>query len=132
MQAIRNDFESSRFIAYVDGQVAGSLQYRIQEGQMQLLDVDIDPAYRRLRLTSRLIRQALIEAGRRRLSVLPFCHEARDQVLSHPVFLRLVPSEHRQRLHATARSRTRTRRGENVLKNRPMAATRPTEEGQAA
>jgi uncharacterized protein len=131
MQAIRNDFESSRFIAYVDGQVAGSLQYRIQDGQMQLLDVDVDPAYRRLQLPSRLIRQALVEAGRRRLSVVPFCHEARSQVLSHPVFLQLVPSEHRQRLHESARASKRTRRGEGAPKNRHLASARP-KEGEAA
>ena len=131
MQSIRNDFESSRFIAYVDGQVAGSLQYRIQDGQMLLLDVEADSAYRRLRLPSRLIRQALVEAGRRRLSVVPFCHEARDQVLSHPVFFRLVPSEHRQRLHESARARKRTRRGEGPLKNRQLTAAR-LKEGEAA
>jgi hypothetical protein len=111
--------------------MAGSLQYRIQDGQMLLLDVEADSAYRRLQLPGRLIRQALAEAGRRRLSVVPFCHEARDQVLSHPVFFRLVPSEYRHRLHESARARKRTRRGEGTPKNRPLASTHRTK-GEAA
>lgn len=105
MQAIRNDFESSRFIAFVDGEAAGSLQYRIRDGQMLLLAVDVSGPYRGLQLPGRLIREALAEAGRRRLSVLPFCHEARNEVLAHPVFLRLVPSDQRRRLYESVRTR---------------------------
>ncbi|GER23259.1 hypothetical protein NCCP1664_17550 [Zafaria cholistanensis] len=131
MQVIRNDFESSRFVAYVDGKVAGSLQYRIQDGQMLLLDVEADSAYRRLQLPSRLIREALIDAGRRRLSVLPFCHEARTQVLSHPVFFQLVPSDHRQRLHESVRARKRTRRGESAPKKRQLVSALPEKGGAA-
>ncbi|MFD1210686.1 GNAT family N-acetyltransferase [Arthrobacter sp. GCM10027362] len=117
MRAIRNNFDASQFDAYVDGTVAGSLQYRIQDGQMWLLDVEVDRDYRGLGLKSGLVRNALAEAHRRRLSVLPFCHEARKHVFAHPVFLQLVPAAERQRFSrsmknvqkygATRSSRTR-------------------------
>jgi uncharacterized protein len=136
MQVIRNDFESSRFIAYVDGEVAASLEYRIQDGQMWLLGVDASGDHRDPQLKSRLVREALTEAGRRRLSVLPFCPEARSQVLAHPVFFRLVPHDQRQRLNNYA---TRARkhsfasvRRMTTSKDRHLAAVRPKEESDAA
>lgn len=131
MQTIRNDFASSRFIAYVNGEVAGSLLYRIQNGQMLLLDVEVDPAYRRLQLPGRLISQALTEAGRRRLSVLPFCREARSHVLSHLEFYRLVPREHRQLLHEPTPARPRISPRNQMHKNRRFTPTH-AHEGEAA
>jgi predicted GNAT family acetyltransferase len=137
MQAIRNDFETSRFIAYVDGQVVGSLQYRIQDDQMWLLDVDVAPEHRDLGLSAGLVREALGEAGRRRLSILPLCHEARTQVLGHPVFLQLVPSEQRRRLgRFSPDARKRTRRGgagsAQAGTDRLPAARRSVKGGEAA
>ncbi|NKX53064.1 GNAT family N-acetyltransferase [Arthrobacter mobilis] len=107
MHAIRNNFDASQFDAYVDGMVAGSLQYRIQDGQMWLLDMDVDRNYRSRKLKDGLVRNALVEAHRRRLSVLPFCPETRQHVFSHPVFMRLVPEAERARF---SKSLTRTRK----------------------
>ena len=79
MQSILNEVKPSRFITYVNGQVAGSLQYRIPDCQIVLLDVDIDTDYLRLQRPGRLIRQTLTEAGRRRLFNLPGAKDAFEQ-----------------------------------------------------
>jgi uncharacterized protein len=97
MHSIRENFGASRFEAYVDGSVAGSLHYRVQDGQLWLLRVVIDPEYRGPDLGAPLVRYALAQAHRRRLAVLPFCIEARRQVFAHPVYLKLVPpAEHKR------------------------------------
>ena len=99
MQVIRDNYGASRFDAYVDGEVAASLQYKIQDGEMWLLEIEEDRWHRGLGLGEPLVRRALAEAHRRRLRVLPFCSEARQQVFGHPVFLQLVPQEQRSRFH---------------------------------
>lgn len=137
MQAIRNDFEASKFIAYVDGAIVGSLDYRIRDGQMWLLEVDVDRRWKGLDLAGRLIREALGEAARRRLVVLPLCHEARRQILAHPRFLRLVPSEQHQHLgkyvtRVRKRAYGRTARAQRRSTDRVAALPRLSGEGKAA
>lgn len=105
MHIVRDNFDGSRFDAYVDGAVAGSLHYRIQDGQIWLLSIVIDGDYQGPDLTGGLVRTALAQAHRRRLAVLPFCIEARKQVFAHPVYLKLVPVTERKRFlgsHGTA------------------------------
>lgn len=99
MHVIRDNYDASRFDAYVEGEVAASLRYKIQDGEMWLLEIEEDRWHRGLGLGEALVRRALVEAHRRRLRVLPFCQEARQQVFGHPVFLRLVPEEQRSRFH---------------------------------
>ena len=141
MQAIRNDFEASKFIAYVEGAVAGALHYRIRDGQMWLLEVEVEVDVDRRRegvdVAERLIQEALGEACHRRLSVLPLCHEARSHILAHPRFLRLVPSERRQRLGKYVpafRKRPHGRTGvpQQGSKDRLAAVSRSGEDGKAA
>ena len=137
MQAIRNDFEASKFIAYVEGQVAGSLHYQIRDGQMWLLEVDVDRSQQGVDLAGGLIQEALGEACRRRLSVLPLCHEARSHILANPRFLRLVPSERRQRLGnyvpgLRKRAYGRTGGTQQGSRERVAAVSRLGEEGKAA
>ena len=137
MQAIRNDFEASKFIAYVEGEVAGSLHYRIRDGQMWLLEVDADRRWQGLDVAGGLLREALGEACHRRLSVLPLCHEARSHILAHPRFLRLVPSERRQRLGkylpgSRKRACRRTGAPQQGSRGRVAAVSHPEEGGKAA
>jgi uncharacterized protein len=108
MPVVRNNFDESKFDAFVDGAVAGSLHYQILNGQMWLLDLDVDQEFRGLGLNSALVQKALTEAHRRRLSVLPFCHDARKHILAHPVYIQLVPAAQRKRLLKTLEPRRRT------------------------
>ncbi|MCG2620816.1 N-acetyltransferase [Arthrobacter sp. I2-34] len=111
MPVIRNNFDESKFDAYVDGAVAGSLHYRILNGQMWLLDLVVDAEYHGSRssgLKDALVQKALTDAHRRRLSVLPFCHESRKHIVSHPAYIRLVPSTQRKRFLKSVDSRHQT------------------------
>lgn len=109
MQVIRDNYDASRFDAYVDGSLAGSLHYRVEDGRLWLLSVVVDPEYRGPDLGGRLVREALAQAHRRRLAVLPFCIEARRQVFAHPVYLNLVPETERRRFSKTLGGHSGTR-----------------------
>lgn len=129
MPVIRNNFDASQFDAYVDGAVAGSLHYRILNGQMWLLDLEVDHEHRNLGLKNLLVQKALTEAHRRRLSVLPFCHDARKHIIAHPVYIQLVPQEQRKRLLKTVEPRRRSGTGrtpkirqQGAVKSAPAAA----------
>jgi uncharacterized protein len=121
MQVIRNNFGASQYDAYVDGAVAGSLHYRIEGDQMWLLHTAVDQDYRGMDLGDQLIRNALADAHRRRLSVLPFCHQVRKHVFAHPVYLQLVPAGDRERFRESY---------EEILKDE--AAIRKAEASRAA
>lgn len=100
MPVIRNNFDESTFDAYIDGAVAGSLHYRILNGQMWLLDLAVDTEYHgsgSSGLKDALVQKALTDAHCRRLSVLPFCHESRKHIVTHPAYIHLVPSAQRKR-----------------------------------
>ena len=97
MQVIRDNFGASQYDAYVDGAVAGSLHYRVEGDQMWLLYTAVGQDLRGMGLEDRLIRYALADAHRRRLMVLPFCHEVRKRIFAHPVYLQLIPAADRKR-----------------------------------
>ena len=97
MQVIQDNVCESQYDAYVDGAVAGSLHYRIEGDQMWLLYTAMAPEYQGTDLEDRLIRNALADAHRRRMPVLPFCHQVRKRIFAHPVYLQLVPAEDRLR-----------------------------------
>jgi uncharacterized protein len=122
MQTVRDNFGASRFDAYVDGVVAGSLHYRIHDGQMWLLGVVIDPEYQGPDLVQGLVGTALAQAHRRRLAVLPFCVEARRHVFAHPVYLKLVPPTERKRFSRSLTAAGRTRRSRTAAARMKAAA----------
>jgi predicted GNAT family acetyltransferase len=102
MQVITNNFGASRYDAYVDGAVAASLHYQVQDGEMWLLWTTVSDNCEVKGLAERLIRDALNDAHKRRLAVRPFCHEVRKIISAHPVYLKLVPANEVRRLHLTA------------------------------
>ena len=97
MQVVRDNAGALQYDAYIDGEVGGSLHYRIEGDRLLLLCTAVRPQYRGLGLEDTLIRGALLDAHRRRLSVLPFCHQVCKRVFAHPVYLQLVAAEDRQR-----------------------------------
>jgi len=123
MPVVRNNFDESQFDAYVDGAVAGSLHYRITNGQMWLLDLEIDAEYRSLRLEDALVQKALTDAHRRRLSVLPFCPASRKHIVSHPAYIQLVPAAQRKRFLKSVEPRRKA--GTHRVRRQAGPATAP-------
>jgi len=131
MQVIRDNFGASQYDAYVDGAVAGSLHYRIEGDQMWLLHTAVGSEFRGTELEDRLIRHALADAHRRRLPVLPFCHQVRKRVFAHPVYLQLVPAADRQRFQESFEENMKAEaRAKRTV--RTAAATAPAREAVAA
>ncbi|GLB68010.1 N-acetyltransferase [Arthrobacter mangrovi] len=128
MQVIRDNFGASQYDAYVDGAVAGSLHYRVEGDQMWLLYTAVGQDHKETGLEDRLIRYALADAHRRRLMVLPFCHEVRKRVFAHPVYLQLVPAADRDRFRESFEENLKE---EAVLKAK-TARTAPAEQAVAA
>jgi uncharacterized protein len=106
MQVIQDNVCESQYDAYVDGAVAGSLHYRIEGDQMWLLHTAAGQDVHGVGLADALIRRALSDAYRGRLSVLPFCHEVRKRIFAHPVYLQLVPGADRERFRVSIEEST--------------------------
>ncbi|EMY32698.1 hypothetical protein D477_018736 [Arthrobacter crystallopoietes BAB-32] len=123
MQVIRDNFGASQYDAYVDGAVAGSLHYRIEGDQMWLLHTAVGQDFRGTGLDDRLIRNALADAHRRRLSVLPFCHEVRKRIFAHPVYLQLVPAGDRDRFRESFEEVLKAEAEMEAKRNARKAAT---------
>jgi GNAT superfamily N-acetyltransferase len=57
----------------------------------------VKPQYRKTGVGQALIREALEDARRRRLAVMPFCRLTRAFLTAHPPYLQLVPPAQRGR-----------------------------------
>ncbi|HXO09447.1 MAG TPA: GNAT family N-acetyltransferase [Solirubrobacteraceae bacterium] len=89
--AIADVPEQARYVVDVDGRRAGSVTYRLGDGQIALLHAEVEPAMRTRGIASRLIEFTLDDARVRGLSVLPYCPFVRWYIEQHDEYLALVP-----------------------------------------
>lgn len=94
---VRDDPDGSRYEIRVDGTLAGFSTYKLRSGRIAFIHTEIDAALSGRGLAGRLIGDALDDARRRGLSVLPFCPYARRFIAEHPSYLDLVPAKDRER-----------------------------------
>lgn len=92
---------ASRFDAYQDGEVAGSVYYRMQGAELWLVYTEIRRCFQNQGLAEILIAATLADAHRRRLAVLPFCPAVREFLATHPSYNSLVPPSQRGRFRAS-------------------------------
>jgi predicted GNAT family acetyltransferase len=83
--------DRSRFGVRVDGELAGFAEYRRHSDVVAFTHTLIDAGFEGQGLGSRLVREALSQAGASGLSVLPFCPFVRGYIAAHDEFLDLVP-----------------------------------------
>jgi predicted GNAT family acetyltransferase len=81
---VRDNREQSRYEIWTDGQLAGFAQYRLDDGRITFVHLEIDPRYEGVRLGSRLARTALDDAVARQLAVVPLCPFVADYIGRHP------------------------------------------------
>jgi uncharacterized protein len=98
MDAVTDNPERHRYELRVDGELAGSVDYRLRPGVISLLHTEIDERFRRRGLASQLIAHAFDDARHRGLAVLPFCPFAKAYLAGHSEYLDLVPAERREAL----------------------------------
>jgi uncharacterized protein len=88
---------ASRFDVIVDGEVAGSAFYRLEDDALAFTHTEVDDRFEGQGLGSRLAAGALDEARARGLAVHPYCPFIRGYIARHPDYLDLVPEGERSR-----------------------------------
>lgn len=87
--------ERKRFEVSVDGELAGSLVYRLRPGLIALIHAEVDERFEGRGLGGRLARFALEQARAEGLEVLPFCPFVNEWMKRHREFNDLVPAGYR-------------------------------------
>jgi predicted GNAT family acetyltransferase len=84
-----------RFVVTADGELAGSVQYQLEDGRIVFTHTEIDPRFEGHGLASTLTRHALDEARARGVGVVPLCPFVRTYIARHGEYLDLVPADRR-------------------------------------
>jgi uncharacterized protein len=79
----------------VDGEPAGFADYRSRPGLIAFIHTEVDDAFEGQGIGSALVREALDDARRRGLAVLPFCPFVNSHMQKHREFVDLVPEAQR-------------------------------------
>ncbi len=87
----------NRYEAFADGELTGWAVYRLQPGRISFVHTEIDDRFEGEGLGSKLVAEALDDARRRELSVLPFCPFVNRFIERHPEYVELVPASDRER-----------------------------------
>jgi predicted GNAT family acetyltransferase len=94
VEVLRDDDEH-RYIAQVDGAVAGLLAYRERPGLIALVHTEVDDGFEGQGVGSALAVFALDDARSRGLAVLPFCPFVAGWIARHRDYVDLVPQQFR-------------------------------------
>jgi hypothetical protein len=89
--------QEQRYEIRVDGAVLGLAAYRLRPGLIAFTHTQVDPRLEGQGAGSRLAHEALDDARRRGLAVLPFCPFINGWIERHPEYADLVPAEFRDR-----------------------------------
>lgn len=87
---VADNADAHRYEAFVAGEVAGYIAYRLQPGLITLLHTEVDPAFEGHGVGSRLVAAALDDIRSRGLSIQPFCPFVRSYIARHPEYADLV------------------------------------------
>jgi predicted GNAT family acetyltransferase len=93
---VRDNPDADRYDVTVDGEAAGLLTYRLRPGVIALIHTEVDAAFEGRGVGSTLIREALDDARRRGLEVLPFCPFVKAYIQKHREYADLVPEGRRE------------------------------------
>ncbi len=95
--AVTDNPAASRYELRVGQDLAGYLAYKLREHGtvISLVHTEIEPAFQRAHLATRLARFSLDDARERGLAVLPFCPYITSWIKKHPEYADLVPADRR-------------------------------------
>ena len=93
---VHDNPDEQRYEATVDGALAGFTAYRLQPGLIAFTHTQVEEAFEGEGVGSTLIREALEDARRRGLEVLPYCPFVRSFIAEHREFVDLVPGSRRE------------------------------------
>jgi predicted GNAT family acetyltransferase len=81
---VTDDEAAQRYVASIDGALAGTIEYVVKYGRLALIHTEVLPAYEGRGVGGTLVRFALDDARRRGLRVIPTCPFVRSYVEAHP------------------------------------------------
>ena len=94
---VRDNPSESRYEVYEGDQLAGFAVYERNDHQIAFTHTEVAPAFGGRGLAKQLVTEALDDARRRSLGVLPFCPYVRKVIADNATFLDLVPETDRDR-----------------------------------
>jgi uncharacterized protein len=98
---LADNHAEGRYEATVDGQLAGFVQYRLQEPRITMYHTEVDPGYEGRGVGGELAKFALGDVRERGLEVVPICPFIASYVRHHPdQYLDLVIEELREQVMA--------------------------------
>jgi uncharacterized protein len=80
----RDNRDENRYEIWIDGQVAGFALYQLGHDSITFTHTEIYPAHEGSGFGSRLAREALDDAKKRELSVVPLCPFIATYIADHP------------------------------------------------
>lgn len=89
--------EEDRYEAFADGELAGCTVYRLRPGRISFVHTEIEDRFEGHGIGSKLVAEALDDARRRGLGVLPFCPFVNAFIERHREYVDLVPESDRER-----------------------------------
>jgi predicted GNAT family acetyltransferase len=93
---VRDNADEQRYEATVDGELAGFTAYRLGPGLITFVHTEVDDAFEGHGVASTLVSEALGDARRGGLDVLPVCPFVNSYIEKHPEYLDLVPESRRE------------------------------------
>jgi predicted GNAT family acetyltransferase len=95
---IHDNQDLDRYEIHDDDQLAGFAAYELTDGTIAFTHTEVDPAFEGRGLARQLVTEALDDARKRDLAVLPQCSYVRKVIAKDPEqYLELVPSGERDR-----------------------------------
>ena len=95
--AVSDNSSEDRYEVSSDGELAGFAIYRRRPGIIAFVHTEIDDRFEREGLGTRLVHDALDDARRESLAVLPFCPFVNGYIKRHPEYRDLVPEDYREK-----------------------------------
>lgn len=103
MSEVHDKPELSRYEIRDGDELAGFSECRLASGTIAFTHTEVDPAFNGRGLAKALVAEALEDARRRGLAVLPFCPYVRKVIAAEPTrYLDLVPLRDRDRFKLPA------------------------------
>ena len=96
MVEVRDNPDEHRYEVEVDGALAGFTTYRKHPGLIEFVHTEVEDAFEGHGVGSTLIREALEDARRQGLEVLPLCPFVNSFISEHREFVELVPGPRRE------------------------------------
>jgi predicted GNAT family acetyltransferase len=87
---VSRDTEESRYVALVDGEEAGFIDFFAGAGVVELIHTEVDEALRGKGVASALVRHALDDIRAHSMKVIPICQYEPTWIEHHPDYADLV------------------------------------------